>query len=405
MPTFKYKIRDKHGRASTGIIDSESKDSVAAHFKRLGYIPTQIQEESLFLDRFKSANIFFRRASLGELIVFTRQLMVLQRAGVPILSSLDSIREQTQNKYFKEIISQISRSIESGESLSDTLSKFPEIFSDIYVSMIRAGEAAGILDEVLDRLGTLLEYELDLRMKIKQATRYPVLVLIVLSLAFIFAVLFIIPKFAELFSSFKVPLPLPTRFLIGLNFVLANFGGYIIIALAILFIPFRYLVRAKGFRSFVDTAKLKIPVLGPLFLKIAMSRFNKTSSMLIASGIPLLNTLTIVKGTVGNKIVADSIEVIKEGIGKGEGMAVPMKLTGLFPAIVVQMVKIGEDTGKIDYLLLRVSEYYDGQIDYTVKNLAALIEPFLLLILGALILLLALGVFMPMWNLIQLYKI
>jgi len=407
MPTYRYKVRDRFGRLLTGTIDGESREKVAAHFRNLSFTPVGIEEEIGVFERFRFVGIFLQHVRLEELVVFTRQLMTLQRAGVPLLASLESIREQCQNRYFREVIFKISRGIESGENFSSMLSKFPSIFSDIYVSMVRAGEASGTMDEVLDRLGLLLEHELDLRMKVRQALRYPVLVSIVLSVAFIAAVVFIIPRFASLFSGFNMALPLPTRFLMWLNFIFVRFGIYMVIIITGLGLLMRYLVkvRVQHLRPFIDRFKLKIPVLGQLFLRISMSRFSRTCSMLIASGIPLLNTLTITKGVVGNRVIADSIEVIKEGIGKGEGMAIPMKLTGLFPAIVIQMVKIGEDTGKIDYLLLRISEYYDTQIDYTVKNLALLIEPFLLGMLGILVLILALGVFMPMWNLIQLYKI
>lgn len=269
--------------------------------------------------------------------------------------------------------------------------------------MIRSGEVAGVLDDVLDKLGSLFEHELDIKMKIKQATRYPLLVLIAISIAFPVAIIFIIPKFADLFMAFDTPLPLPTRILISLNYILIHYWFLVVSGLTLFIISFRRFIRTERFRPYWDNLKLKAPVFGDLFLKIAISRFTRMTSILVASGIPIINTLETVKGAVGNRIIADSIENITAGISEGESMAVSMKASGLYPGIVTQMVKVGEDTGKLDELLIRVSEYYEAQVDYVVKNLATLIEPILIFILGIMVLFLALGIFLPMWNLSHLY--
>ncbi len=404
MANFKYKIRDKYGRASTGTIEGESKETVAVHFRRMGYAPTSIEKAGPSLKKFNPLERFFRRVNLEELIIFTRQLMTLQRAGVPILVSLESIAEQSSNAYFKKIIGEVARDIEAGKGLSDSMSKFPSVFSEIYMNMMRAGEAAGILESVLDRLASFLEYELDLRMKIKQATRYPLLVIVSIAIAFPLAVMFIIPKFSAVFARFNTTLPLPTRMLLGMNHILVNYWPLVIVALFALIIAFRYFVNMPFGRTLWDTVKLKIPVFGPLNLKIAMSRFCRMTAVLSASGIPIINTLEIVKGAVGNRIIANSIENITNGISEGEGMAASMKVSGLFPSIVLQMVKIGEETGKIDELLIRVSDYYDAQISYTVKNLTVLIEPILIFVMGILVLILALAIFLPMWSLISVFR-
>lgn len=405
MPSFKYKIRDRHGKPTAGLIESDSKESVANHFKKMGYAPTLIEEVRPGLEKAHPLleRIFRSNVKLEELIIFTRQLMTLQRAGVPILSSLDSIREQVINKRFKKVIEEVLRSVESGKGLSESLARYPDIFSEIYVNMVRSGEAAGVLDDTLNRLGDLLEHELDIRMRVKQATRYPLLVLIAISIAFPVAIMFIIPKFTDLFNSFDTPLPIPTRMLIGLNFILTHYWFFVILGIAPFVILFRGLARKENFRSYRDRFKLKIPVFGDLFLKITMSRFTKMSSIMMASGIPILNALEIVKGGVGNKIIGDSIDNIIAGITEGESMALSMKASGLYPSIVTQMVKVGEDTGKLDELLMRVAEYYDTQVDYMVKNLAVLVEPMLIAVLGAMVLFLALGIFLPMWNLSSLY--
>ena len=404
MLNFRYKIRDKHGRASTGTIEGESRESVASHFKQMGYMPILIEEEKSGVRNINFIQKFLSRVSQEELIVFTRQLATLQRAGVAILVSLSSISEQVNNPYFKKIIKGITNDIESGKGLSDALSRFPSIFSNIYINMIRSGEAAGMLDDVLDKLADLLEYEQDIKMKVKQAIRYPMLVMITLSIAFPVLVLFIIPKFSALFARFNTELPLPTRILIGLHFVLSHYWYLIILAIVVAVVAFRKFIHTPSGRYAWDSVKLKAPVFGQLLSKISLSRFSRMTALLSSSGIPILNTLEIVKGSVGNMIIADSIDNIIEGISQGKGIAEPMKLSGLFPGIVVQMVKIGEETGRMNELLLNVSDYYDSQVDYTVKNLTVLIEPILIFVLGIMVLTMALGIFMPMWNLMSVFK-
>ncbi len=404
MPNFRYKIRDKHGRASTGTIEGESKETVASHFRKMDYALTSIEKAGPSLKIFNPFKRFFRRVNLEELIVFTSQLMTLQRAGVPILVSLESISEQLSNAYFKKVINDISRDVETGKSLSESISKFPDVFSGIYISMMRSGEAAGILEGVLDRLAIFLEHEQDLRMKIKQATRYPLLVMVSIAIAFPLAVMFIIPKFSSVFARFGTTLPLPTRMLLGLNHTMVHYWPVVIIGVAGLITAFRYFINTTLGRSMWDMVKLKAPIFGSLNLKIAMSRFCRMTAVLSGSGIPIINTLGIVQGAVGNKIIANSIENIMNGISEGEGMAVSMKASGLFPGIVLQMVKIGEETGKIDELLMKVSDYYDSQVNYTVKNLTVLIEPILIFIIGIMVLFLALAIFLPMWSLISVFR-
>lgn len=404
MPNFRYKIRDKYGRASTGTIESESKDTAATHFKKMGYAPILIKEQRLTLNKVNLLEKIFHNVKLAELIIFTRQLMTLQRSGVSILVSLESIREQTANTYFKDIIGEITRDIETGKTLSETLSKFPKVFSDVYINMIRAGETAGILDNVLDRVANFLEHEQEVNMKIKQATRYPMLVILSISMAFPAVVMFIIPKFSSLFARFNAQLPLPTRMLLGLNFILTHYWYLIILAIGGVIASFRNFINTKKGRYLWDNFKLKVPVFGELTLKISMSRFSRMTSVLSASGIPILNTLEIVKDAIGNRIVANSVENIVKAVNEGKGMVEPMKASGLFPSIVMQMVKIGEETGKIDDLLLRVADYYDSQVDYTVRNLTTLIEPILIFVIGILVLILALAIFLPMWNLMSLFR-
>ncbi len=404
MANFRYKIRDKRGRASTGTIEGESKEFVAGHFKQMGYAPILIEEERPGIRSFNLFQKFFNRVTQEELIVFTRQLMTLQQAGVAILVSLGSISEQVSNPYFKRIIEEISNDIESGKSFSDSLSRFPSVFSDIYINMVRSGEAGGILDDVLDRLAVLMEHEQEIKMKVKQAIRYPLLVIMVISISFPLLVMFVIPKFSALFARFNTELPLPTKILLGMHFILSHYWPFIILAIIAFIFLFRRAINTKSGRYVWDGIKLKIPVFGQVFLKIALSRFSRMTALLSASGIPIINTLEIVRDSLGNRVIAESIDNIIHGIGEGKGIAQPMKASGLFPGIVIQMVKVGEETGKMNELLHKVSDYYDSQVDYTVKNMATLIEPILIFALGIMVLIMALGIFMPMWNLISVFR-
>ena len=403
MANFKYKIRDKHGRASTGMIEGETRESVATHFKQMGYMPILIEEQAQIIRNFNLFQRFFNRVGQEELIVFTRQLMTLQGAGVPILVSLGSITEQIANPYFKRIIEEIINDIESGKSFSDAISRFPSVFSNIYINMVRSGEAAGIMDEVLDRLATLMEHERETNMRVQQAIRYPLLVIMVIAIAFPVLVMFIIPKFSALFARFNTELPLPTKILLGVHFVISRYWPFIILAIIALVFGFKRFVDTKSGRYVWDSVKLKMPVFGQIFLKISLSRFSRMTALLTASGIPIISTLEIVRDSLGNRVITSSVDNIIHGISEGKGIAEPMKLSGLFPSIVVQMVKIGEETGKINELLLKVSDYYDSQVDYTVRNLTVLIEPILIFGLGMMVLTMALAIFMPMWNLLTVF--
>lgn len=404
MPQFFYKIRDRHGRLSEGLIESESEEAVASHFKKMGYAPTLIKEKGISSQGIKCIEKFFNRVSVDEIIIFTQQLMTLQRAGVSILTSLQAIREQLTHRYFKNVIDEICKSIESGKNISEAMAQFPKIFSDMYVNMVRAGETAGILDNVLERLANLYEHERDLNMRVKQAMRYPLLVLIALSIAFPLAVLFIIPKFASLFARFNTNLPLPTKMLLGLHFMLVRYWFFVIIGVAALVMIARKLISTPKGKYIWDSLTLKMPIFGELSLKVSMSRFTRMTALLSASGIPIINIMEIIRGFIGNSVIAGNIDNIIKGITEGKGIAEPMKVSTLFPPVVIQMVKIGEETGKLDELLLKVSDYYDTQVGYTVKNLTVLIEPILILILGIMVLILALAIFLPMWNLISVFR-
>lgn len=382
----------------------EDKNSVAKHLSAMGYIPISIEESKELGFGLPKLFGIFNKVAIDDLNLFTRQLTTLQKAGIPLLSSLNILEKQAKNKYFKDVIKEISGLVESGSSLSDAMARYPKIFSELYVNMVKAGEASGLLDEILTRLSEFGEKEADTRSKVQVATRYPIMTLFALFVAFMIIVTFVIPKFSAVFAQFKTALPLPTRMLLGLSVFLKNYWYLAILGItgcAYLFI--RY-INTKDGRLRWDTVKLKAPVFGQLFSMFAMARFSRTMSILIKSGLPILQVLDLSSRTVANTLISRSIDNVAMSVKEGKGISEPMRISGLFPPIVVSMVGIGEDTGKIDELLMRVSEYYDQQSDYMIKNLTTMIEPILIVFLGAMILVMALAIFLPMWNLISLFN-
>jgi len=403
MPQYQYKARDKNGVVQTGTMEARSRDAVADQLSGMGFIPVLIDElvQTWQLPDLLSS---FSRVKSQDLIVFSRQLATLVSAGVPFLQSLGTIERQTANPHLKNAVTEIRRSIESGTSFSEALSKHPQIFNRLYVSMIKAGETAGILDSVLERLALLAEHDADTRARVKTAVRYPLIVVVAICGAFAFLVSFVIPKFASIFARFKTELPLPTRILLVINQAIHQYWFIIIIVIALSLWLIRWYVNTPKGRWHWDGVKLKIPVFGLLFQKVALSRFARIFGAMQKSGITMMHTLDITSETVGNVVIAAVLEDMRESLHEGKGLVGPMESSGLFPPLVTQMVAIGEETGNIDTMLNKVSDYYDMDVEYTLRNLSSMIEPILLLFVGLMVLFLALGIFLPMWNMMNLFK-
>jgi len=402
MPTYKYKVRDKQGRAVTGLMGGAAEKDVIDNLKQMGYTPITVTEQKQGKAAAKIE--FFARVKEEDKILFTRQLTTLLKAGVPLLSGLEAVGEQTTSNMLKNAIAAMKADVEAGTSFSDALAKHPKIFSTLYVSMVKAGEAGGLLDSIMTRLADLGEYEMDIRSKISAATRYPMLAFATLIVAFFVIVIFVIPRFATIFAQFDTELPLPTRMLL-LTYKMVHDWWYItIIAVAVVVFAFIKFINTSFGRKKWDMFKLKVPIIGPLLFKMSMSRFAKTTATLTSSGINMLQTLDLTAETVGNVIISGAVIQIKDGVNEGKGLAEPMKVSQLFSPIVIQMVSIGEETGKLDELLMNVSEHYDQQVSYAVKNLTTMIEPIFIFALGIMVLFVGLGIFLPMWNMIQLFK-
>lgn len=405
MPNFKYRVRDRMGKPIAGTIDAPTLQIAGERLYQLGYLPINIEEERS-TGSFDIAKIWlrFQKVKLEELIFFSQQLSTLYKAGLPLLTGLGSLAEQTENKKLKPVLEAVRLHIEGGSTLFEAMSKYPEVFPQVYTNMVRAGETSGKLGESLDRFISLAEREIKTRQRVKEATRYPKIVIFSVLIAFALLLTFVIPRFAEIFAQFKTTLPLPTRVMIQINKIFHTYW-YLVLS-AIFGIPLlirNYLRTEKGRYSW-DRFKIRIPVFGPLLLKIALSRFAYTFAILNRSGIPILQTLEITASTINNVHLAQSITEIMHKVGEGRSLSDALKESEKFTPLVIQMVAVGESSGTLDEMLMRITEYYDIEADNAIKKMSTYIEPFLILFLGVVVLLLALAVFLPLWDMAALFR-
>ena len=388
----------------TGIIEAASYDEALLFLYDKGIEAQKVVEASAFdeiKEKIDYLNKRFARVKLSELIVFTRQFATLFSAGVPIGVILERLSEQTVSVKLRDVVGVIKNDVNGGMSLSEAFSKHKKVFSPLYINMLRVGEESGTLDIVLDRLASILETELDTRNKIKTATRYPKMVISAIVVAFTIIVTFVIPRFVSLFSHFGAQLPLPTRILIGINYVFHHYWWMVLIAVIALIFAFREYKKTEKGRYNIDKYMLKIPIIGTLVHKIYVSRMIRILGLLYKSGIAIIDALKIVSNVTGNVIAKQAVEEIGRDVEGGATISVPFLKSTFFPNVVSDMVSVGEETGRLDEMLFKAADYYDEEIDYAIKNLSSAIEPILLVFIAGMVLLLALGVFLPMWNLIH----
>ncbi len=405
MPTFKYRVRDRNGKVVEGTIDAPTHQAAGDQLHSLGYLPVSIDE----VKGASSSPLWnlvegLKRVKLEDLVLFSQQLSTLYKAGLPLLTGLSNLKEQAENKKLQTTIAQVCRDVEAGNSLFASMAKHPDVFPPIYVNMIRAGETSGRLGESLDRFVTLANRELDTRRRLKEATRYPKIVVFSVIIAFAVLIAFVIPRFAATFAQFNMALPLPTRVMIWVNDLFQAYW-YVILGILLggLLLVKHYLKTDQG-RYHWDKVKTRIPVLGPIFLKIGLSRFSNTLGMLNRTGIPILEALEITSTTVDNVLLAQSIKDIRRSISEGSSLTEALRESKRFTPLVIQMISVGESSGTLDEMLTRVTDYYDLEVDNALKKLPTYIEPLLTLFLGGVVLFLALAVFLPWWNMASLFR-
>ncbi len=400
MRTFKYNVRDKTGRLITGIMESVSVNTAADKLKLSGFTPVTIKEKRqlpLFLTQAFSKTKVERR----KINVFTRQLATLQKAGVSIISGLEATAEQTESKPLKKAIKNMLEKVKAGESLSLAMSFHKNIFNDLYISMIKVAETGGVLPETLERLANLQEHEEDTRSRIKSATRYPLIVLIALVAAFTTLITLVVPRFLNIYQRFDTQLPLPTRILIGINFIISNYWWAIVIFVIAVAILVKKFIDTKKGRLLLDKTKLKIPIFGELIVFITMSRFARILSILTKSGVPILQTLDSISKGIGNATMARVIDGIKTGVSHGKGLSAPMKLSKFFPPMVIQMVAVGEESGGLDQMLVKIADFYDEEVDAAVETLTSVMEPIIIVILATVMGGTLIAMYLPMFDMIS----
>lgn len=405
MPVFRYKARDNQGAALTATLEAENEMAVEASLRSMDYnvISIEPQARGLQLDL---SEFFekFKKSYQYELIYFSRQLASLLKAGIPISGALSSISEQTRNKILKNTVEVILRDIQEGVSFSDALSRHPQIFSEVFISMVRVGEASGMLDVVLDRVAELGSREYDIKMRVKSAMVYPVILVVVAIIVLSFLLINIIPRFVGIFEAYEMRLPLATRILLAVSWVARKFIWVVALVAAGSVVAFRRYARTEKGRYKLDSFLMRLPYFGRLYLKVIVSRFAQTLGMLIKSGVPLLESLYVTERTIGNTVVQHIIENIRSAITQGRPLAEPLKASGIFPATVVQMVALGEKSGQLDQMLIEVAGFYDREVEFTIKNITTALEPLLLLTMGLAVAFIALAVLLPIFNLVRVFR-
>ncbi|MCX5809089.1 MAG: type II secretion system F family protein, partial [Proteobacteria bacterium] len=400
-----YKARDEKGALTTGVMDGESRRAIYAQLDTMGLFPVSVTEEKKGASFSIKTNFgIFNKVKYDDMIFFTRQLQTVVRAGIPLISGLKALEEQTKNPSLKGAIKNIYQDIDKGQTFSDALAKHKNVFPEIYVSMIRAGEVSGSLEEVFERLSGVLEFQMKTQEMLKTAIRYPMFVISTLVGAFFVLIKFVVPKFAVTFKSAKIELPLPTKILLFISDIVHDYTLIVIVLLIAIVVAFIFYKRTKQGTLVIDRLLLKIPIIGPLILKICMNRFSFMLENLVRTGLPIVQTLEIVSKTVGNEFIAKKIKEISVKVEKGKGITGPMKEAQIFPPLVLHLVSTGEDTGALEEMMREISLHYTREVSYSVTRLTAWIEPIMTLGLAGMVLFMALAIFLPWWNLMSAMK-
>jgi type IV pilus assembly protein PilC len=400
--TYDYKVRDRTGKVVTGQLVGDNESLVLRKLREMGMTPVEVKQHKEGLQM--EINLRPGRVKLKELSVFCRQFATMVNSGLPILRALAILSEQTESKELQKVLLATRLDIEQGASLSGAMARYPKAFNDLFIAMVKAGETGGVLDTVLLNLADMIENEVELRRKIKSAMTYPVAVVCMVVLIMSAMLLFVVPQFQTIYASLGGKLPLPTQILLSASKIVRTYW-WIVIALSIGgTMAFRRFKKTPIGRLQVDRVKLKAPVFGPLFQKVALARMASTFGMLLRAGVPILQALDIVKDTVNNKVMSGALEEVKVSVREGDSIARPLGKHGVFPPMVVQMIAVGEETGGVDTMLEKVATFYTSEVEATVDALTSLIEPLLIAFIGGAVGAAVIALYMPMFNIIKIIK-
>ena len=398
---FSYKARDVAGRMVEGTLEASDQKAAVDRLRGLKLILQDISEkkEGGFGSFIGKVNPFRPKVHAKDIVIFSRQLSTLISAGVPIVQGLGILEAQSENPAFKAVVTAVKTDIEAGLGIADAMKKHPQAFSTLYVSMIRAGEVGGILDSILERLSTYLEQSEALKAKIKSALMYPMIVAGVAGMITIFLLVFVIPTFKGIFSSFGAELPLPTRIVIVISDFLKNHIIMVLAAPIAIFFGGKKYYGTPGGRGKFDTIALKLPVFGMLLTKVSIAKFARTLGTLLKSGVPILQGLDTVAATAGNVVVERAVLSCRESVKEGGRLVEPLKKADLFPQMVIQMIGVGEETGSLDNMLVKIADFYDQEVDTAVKGLTSMLEPMVMVFLGVIVGGIVIAMFFPMFSL------
>lgn len=395
MPTYTYSARNAAGTIQTGEIDLPSREEVNRYLVRQRLIPIRIVEKKEAFSIKLGTGIKMR-----DIVILTRQFATMINSGLPLVQSLDILAKQSENKALSKVIEDVTYDVEAGNTLADALRKHPKVFSDLYVNMVAAGEAGGILDVILLRLATFLEKNDALVRKIKGAMIYPGVIFTVAIAAVAVLLIFVIPTFQSMFEGAGIPLPGPTLFVIFLSQLLQSYWYVFLGAIAAIIFGFRQVYRTDGGQLAIDSAMLKLPIFGDLLRKSAVARFTRTLGTLVASGVSILDGLEITARTAGNRVIHDAIMSSRASIAGGETIAEPLRQSGAFPPMVVQMINVGEQTGGLDEMLTKIADFYDDEVDAAVEALLSAMEPLMIVFLGTIVGGMIVAMYLPIFDMI-----
>jgi len=397
MPAFTYTARALNGDLRTATIDAPSRDEVVAQLRRQRLNVVKIDEAAQAANKKKSGG----KISMRDIVIFTRQFSTMINAGLPLVQALDILAKQSENKALKDVTRAVVFDVESGHTVADALKKHPKAFSDLYVNMVAAGEAGGILDTILMRLATFMEKNDALVRKVKGAMIYPGVITGVAATAIVVLLVFVIPTFEKMFASVGMALPLPTRVVIGMSRFLQGFWWAVIAAIVVLVVSVKKYYATPDGKLSIDRMLLKMPVLGDVLRKSAVSRFTRTLGTLIGSGVSILDGLEITAKTAGNRVIQDAIMESRASIAGGETISAPLQKSQVFPPMVISMIAVGEQTGGLDEMLSKIADFYDEEVDAAVSGLLSLMEPVMIVFLGVVVGGMVVAMYLPIFDMMN----
>ncbi|MCL1142096.1 type II secretion system F family protein [Shewanella gaetbuli] len=403
MPIYYYRGRNAQGQQVTAQMESADENAAADTLMSRGIIPLELREVKA-KKAISFNDLLGNKVSLEELQIFTRQMYSLTRSGIPILRAIAGLSETTHSVRMKQALDDISSQLTAGRPLSSAMNQHPDVFDSLFVSMVHVGENTGKLEDAFIQLSSYIEREQETRRRIKSAMRYPIFVLIAIAIAMVILNIMVIPKFADMFSRFGADLPWATKILMATSSVFVNYWPHMLVALAGTFFGIRYWLKTEAGEQKWDKWKLHIPAVGSIIERSTLSRYCRSFSMMLGAGVPMTQALSLVADAVDNAYMHDKIVNMRRGIESGESMLRVSNQSQLFTPLVLQMVAVGEETGQIDQLLTDAADFYEGEVDYDLKNLTAKLEPILIGFVAGIVLILALGIYLPMWDMLNVVK-